>query len=326
MASQVTSRDGLMTDRVARSRSTASRADRPGIWAAPARAMRTGKAPRGREARGGVTRAAAVACSVTLLAAACGANGGSGDGARTAPAPTIPSAAPHGRSGDEATGTGGSGLAGKVIVIDPGHNGGNAKHPEIVNKKVDVLTQRKACDTTGTTDTDGYPEHAFTWDVAKRLEKVLRARGAKVILTRPNDHGVGPCITKRAAIGNEAKADAAVSVHADGAAAGEHGFHMILPKPIPGHTAKMAPDSRRLGFALRDSYKKSTGMPYSTYRGEKAIDERDDLGGLNLSTRPKVFIECGNMKNPGDSAKLSSGAFRQRIADGLADGFAGYFR
>ena len=120
--------------------------------------------------------------------------------------------------------------------------------------------------------------------------RLAHEEGAKVILTRPNDHGVGPCITKRAAIGNDAKADAAVSVHADGAATGEHGFHVILPKPIPGHTAKMAPDARRLGFALRDSYKKSTGMPYSTYRGENAIDERDDLGGLNLSTRPKVFI------------------------------------
>jgi N-acetylmuramoyl-L-alanine amidase len=288
---------------------------------------RTAGAARVQVPRGVAARVAALACSVALLTAACGANGdGYDDGARTAPAPTIPSAASHGGSGDEAAGAAGSGLAGKVIVIDPGHNGGNAKHPEVVNKKVDVLTQRKPCDTTGTTDTDGYAEHAFTWDVAKRLEKVLRARGAKVILTRPNDHGVGPCITKRAAIGNDAKADAAVSVHADGAGAKDHGFHVILPKPIPGHTAKIAPDSRRLGFALRDSYKKSTGMPYSTYRGENAIDERDDLGGLNLSTRPKVFIECGNMKNPGDSAKLSNGAFRQRIADGLANGFAGYFR
>ena len=51
---------------------------------------------------------------------------------------------------------------------------------------------------------------------------------------------------------------------------------------------------------------------------------RDDLGGLNLSTRPKVFIECGNMQDPVDAAKLSDPAFRQRIAEALADGLTNY--
>lgn len=288
---------------------------------------------------GAVGRAAAVACSVTLLAAACGGgpDGGSGgDGPQKAAPPTVTSPAVGGGagagagSGDgrgaDAGAQGGPGLAGKVIVVDPGHNGGNAEHPDIINRKVDVLTKRKPCDTTGTVGLGDYPEHAFNWDVSKRLAKVLRARGATVILTRPNDRGVGPCITKRAAIGNEARADAAVSIHADGGPRNARGFHVIVPKPIPKHTDKIAGESRRLGIALRDAYRKATGFPYSTYRGDEAIDTRDDLGGLNLSTRPKVFIECGNMKNPQDDAKMSSAAFRQRIAEGLANGFAAYFR
>jgi N-acetylmuramoyl-L-alanine amidase len=37
-----------------------------------------------------------------------------------------------------------------------------------------------------------------------------------------------------------------------------------------------------------------------------------------------VFIECGNMRNAADAAKLSSAAFRQRIAVALAAGFTAY--
>ncbi|RKS79779.1 N-acetylmuramoyl-L-alanine amidase [Actinomadura pelletieri DSM 43383] len=222
-----------------------------------------------------------------------------------------------------ASGDGMFALDGKVIVIDPGHNGGNAEHPSEINKQVKIGNGSKACDTTGTSTADGYNEHAFTWDVSNRLAKILRARGAKVTLTRKNDKGVGPCIDERADVGNRLKADAAVSIHADGAAASGHGFHIIQPVAV-GKNAGMVPRAARLGRALRDAYRDGTGIAYSTYLGEDGIDKRKDLGGLNLSTVPKVFIECGNMRNKGDAAKLSSASFRQRIAESLAKGFASY--
>jgi N-acetylmuramoyl-L-alanine amidase len=212
-----------------------------------------------------------------------------------------------------------------VIVLDPGHNGGNARNTARINKLVNVITERKPCDTTGAATNAGYAEHAFTWDVALRLKALLRARGAKVVLTRPDDAGVGPCITERAAIGNRARADAAVSVHADGGPPNGHGFHVIEPRPVPRHNVQIIPASRKLGLALRDSYAAATGIAYATYIGTDGLDVRDDLGGLNLSKVPKVFIECGNMRHPGDAAKLSTPAFRQRIAQSLADGLAVYF-
>ncbi|HEX4815658.1 MAG TPA: N-acetylmuramoyl-L-alanine amidase, partial [Nonomuraea sp.] len=130
-------------------------------------------------------------------------------------------------------------LDGKVIVIDPGHNGGNYRNPAAINRQVDVLTQKKACDTTGTQTNSGYTEAAFTWDVSNRLAKLLKRRGATVKLTRSGNTGVGPCITERAAIGNRAKADAAISIHADGSDAAHHGFHVILPKTINGPVDKV---------------------------------------------------------------------------------------
>jgi N-acetylmuramoyl-L-alanine amidase len=191
---------------------------------------------------------------------------------------------------------------------------------------VNILTEKKACDTTGTATNDGYSEAAFTWDVSTRLAKLLRARGATVKLTRDGNDGVGPCITQRAAIGNKAKADAAISIHADGAPTAGHGFHIIMPQKINGPVDPVVGDSKRLGIDVRNAFHTGTGLPYSTYVGTNALNFRNDLGGLNLSTVPKIFIECGNMRNAGDAAKFKNDRFRQRIAAALDKGLENYLQ
>ncbi|MDR8410324.1 N-acetylmuramoyl-L-alanine amidase [Nonomuraea sp. 3-1Str] len=289
-----------------------------------------------------VGKAPAIAAALLALATACG--GGAvppvreatrattGTTGTTAPTPPVgPSSSPlpsrTGTSGASAQAQGGrSGkpLAGKVVVIDPGHNGGNAAHPTQINRQVDVITGRKPCNTTGTSTDAGYPEHAFTWDVARRLRPLLQAEGATVVLTRPDDRGVGPCVTRRAVIGNEARADAVLSIHGDGAAPSGHGFHVILPGLVAGHNDAVIRPSRRLGLDVRDDFHRGTGLPFATYTARNGLSVRTDLGGLNLSTRPAVFIECGNMRNRGDAAKMSAPAFRQRMATALAAGITRY--
>ena len=61
-------------------------------------------------------------------------------------------------------------------------------------------------------------------------------------------------------------------------------------------------------------------MPEATYVGTNGLDVRSDLGGLNLSDVPKVFIETGNMRNSTDAALLESARFRQRAALAIARG------
>ena len=41
---------------------------------------------------------------------------------------------------------------------------------------------------------------------------------------------------------------------------------------------------------------------------------RDDLAGLNLTTVPKVLIECGNMRNATDASLLVTARFQQQVA------------
>ena len=218
--------------------------------------------------------------------------------------------------------TGASPLRGATIAVDPGHNGRNWAHPAEINRLVDAGTLRKACDTTGTATASGYAEPAFTFDVAVRLRRILRQAGATVVLTRPSNAGWGPCITERAAIGNRARADAAVSIHADGGPPSGRGFHVIYPPSIRGLTDDIAKPSSCLALAMRRAYRAGTGLPYATYLGGNGLSVRSDLGGLNLSDVPKVFVETGNMRNRGDAAQLESPRFRERIARSIAAGLA----
>ncbi|WP_167544112.1 MULTISPECIES: N-acetylmuramoyl-L-alanine amidase [Kitasatospora] len=262
--------------------------------------------------------------------------GDGGDDARAATSPdsadpTGPAAAPSAAapSPSAAAAPGGTDrpLAGRTVLLDPGHNTGNAKHTAEINRKVDIGNSHKECDTTGTSTDAGYPEAEFTLDVVHRAERILTDRGATVVLTQNGDRAWGPCIDERARIGNEAKADAAVSVHADGAPASGSGFHVIMPARVaagPADTSAIVEPSQRLGLLLRDTFKAGTGEPFASYIGRQGLDTRSDLGGLNLSKVPKVFIECGNMRNAGDAQRMSDPQWRQRAAQALADALTSY--
>ncbi|MGW2324271.1 N-acetylmuramoyl-L-alanine amidase [Streptomyces sp. NPDC001700] len=219
-------------------------------------------------------------------------------------------------------------LTGKVVVLDPGHNPNNRDHPSEIARSVDIGTNEKECDTTGTATESGYAEASFTLDVARRARTLLEARGATVKFTQDGDRPYGPCVDERARIGNSAHADAVVSVHADGAPAGERGFHVILPKSVRGgdaDTAKIAAPSRLLGERVRSEFMDATGSEPADYIGDgSGLNVRGDLGGLNLSTVPKVFIECGNMRDSKDAAELIDPKWRERAALGIAQGITDF--
>ncbi len=59
-------------------------------------------------------------------------------------------------------------------------------------------------------------------------------------------------------------------------------------------------------------------MPVSTYDGVDGLEPRDDLAGLNLTTVPKVLIECGNMRNGTDARRLVTAGFQRRAAAAMA--------
>ncbi len=209
-----------------------------------------------------------------------------------------------------------------MVVLDAGHNGGNASHREAINRLVpDGRGGTKACNTTGTATDAGYPEHTFTFDVATRVATRLEAAGVRVVTTRPDDNGVGPCVDVRGRAGEAADADAVVSIHADGASAGNRGYHVALSSP-PLNTAQSGP-ARALAVDVRDAMR-AAGFPDSDYIGRDGLSPRADLAGLNLATRPTVLVECANMRNPAEAAIVSSTAGRDRYATAISAGILAF--
>ncbi len=239
--------------------------------------------------------------------------------------PSSPSSPTGRHRGASATASSGA-LAGKTIVLDPGHNGANGDHPSVINRLVPAGRGRlKPCNTTGTATATGYSEAAFNYSVATDLRPILQAQGARVVMTRSSDTGVGPCVNRRAAIGNAARADAVIAIHADGAAPSGRGFHVIYP-PDSGETAPIYRASLRLAHSVHDALLATHLLPPSTYLGTNGYSERDDLAGLNLSTQPAIFVELGNMDNPADAALQTSAPTRELFARALSRGLIVFLR
>jgi N-acetylmuramoyl-L-alanine amidase len=210
-------------------------------------------------------------------------------------------------------------LAGMTVVLDPGHNG--VADPSITRQVPNGRDGTKACNTSGTTTNDGYPEHAFTWDVSLRVRDALDRLGVGTTMTRDTDNGVGPCVDQRAALANAAKPDAIISIHADGGPPSGHGFHVNYSSP-PLTDIQGAP-TLQLATTMRDALVAS-GLPESNYLGAQGLYGRADLAGLNLAQYPAVLVELGNMKNADDAAQMQRADGRAKYATAVADGITNY--
>jgi N-acetylmuramoyl-L-alanine amidase len=217
-------------------------------------------------------------------------------------------------------------LAGRVVFLDPGHQGGGT--PAQLNRLVDNGRGGvKPCQTTGMTALGGMPEHTITWRVAQYVKTSLESLGAKVVLSRPDDTGWGGCITDRARAANASGADIAVSIHADGAPAADHGFHFIVPqRPIPNPVADRVQSTKGLAATtlMRDAYLHAGFSPANYAGAVDGLQTRSDVAGPALTTVPDVFVEMGNGANPADAAQLTSPHGQLQHAMAITTGLVGY--
>jgi N-acetylmuramoyl-L-alanine amidase len=216
-------------------------------------------------------------------------------------------------------------LAGKVIGIDPGHNGRNGTDFGYINHLIWNGREWETCDTTGTETDGGYTEARFTFNVATYLREDLQRDGARVALTRRSNNGVGPCVNRRSQIINKAHANVAIDIHADGGPSWGRGFTVLEPV-ADGPNDKVIRSSERFGRDVRSALLSRTSMPTSDYYGHDGLILRDDLAGLNLTRVPKVLIETGNMRNSADAGLLTSPSFQKRIARALEAAIISFLR
>ena len=190
-------------------------------------------------------------------------------------------------------------LAGMSFVVDPGHG---TRFPD--GRPLNV----------GAVGHAGVEENKVTLAVSEDLAALLRAAGAKVVLTRSYAHPYRTATDKRrdnrsrATLANTMHATAFVAVHADsslsGAARGTSVFWL-------------RPNSVALANAVRARL-----APLGL--GESAFHARD-LAVTNEARVPAVLVELGYVSNPQQERLLATPAFQKRQAQALFDAVADTF-
>jgi N-acetylmuramoyl-L-alanine amidase len=180
-----------------------------------------------------------------------------------------------------------SNLAGKTIVLDPGHGGSDTG----------------AC---GKLDTY---EKEINLAVAMRLQALLEQAGVNVILTRTADKFIG--LYERCYFANSHRADLFISIHTNSHP--NPGIHGIEVFHYPG--TKLA---RRLAAQVLDRITQSTGLQPLGVKTNNFVVIRETV-------MPSILVELGFLSNYWEERLLKSADFRDKAAIGIFNGIIGFF-
>lgn len=181
-------------------------------------------------------------------------------------------------------------LAGKVIVLDPGHGG---RDPGAVGAR-------------------GLREKDVVLDVSLRVAESLRAHGAEVILTRSSDTFIG--LSRRVSIAEAARADIYVSIHANAHPNRQIGgteTYYFRNKANANASFTLANHLQRelvSTLGLRD-----IGVKHGSFLV------------IRQTSMPSALVELGFLSNAREEERMRTDDFRRHSADAVVRGLLAYF-
>lgn len=198
----------------------------------------------------------------------------------------------------------------RAIVVDPGHGGTDQ----------------------GTRSASGTLEKTVTLDVSLRLQRILANRGFVVTLTRGRDTYLS--LDQRVAIARQMGADLLVSVHfnAEGSGRSARGIETYCLTPSgSASTASIRaldatlPGNRFDSFNMLLAYQVQRFLLASSGAPDRGV-RRARFYVLQHAPCPAILVECGFLSNPAEAERIATGSYRERLAQGIADGIGEYKR
>ncbi|MGG0716359.1 SH3 domain-containing protein [Robertmurraya massiliosenegalensis] len=179
-----------------------------------------------------------------------------------------------------------SDIKNKKIMIDPGHGGRD----------------------NGATGAKGTLEKNLTLKTAQLLSAKLKARGAKVLLTRNNDQYLS--LGSRVSMAHYQNVDAFISLHYDS---------------IDNHTV------RGMTSYYYHSNQKSlaSNIHTATIKQTKIKDRGVRQGNYHVireNKQPAALLELGYLSNPTEELMLTTSQYQEQVTNGIVQGIVTYFK
>jgi len=199
----------------------------------------------------------------------------------------------------------------RIVIIDPGHGGGNSGTRNI-------LSSSKF-------------EKEYSLDWALRLKPLLEKKGCKVYLTRDSDVSVS--LEDRVAFASRRKADLFISLHFNSSfpKLDPNGIetYCLTPRGLPSTTVRSGKDEVNSSHPNNAHDAANLNLAAGIHRSMLSVTGAADRGVkrarfmtvLRGQNRPATLIEAGFLSNPDEARLISSPAYRQKLAQAVANAF-----